>query len=124
MAGYLTTYGANAILDGTPMPTTLWIKGHLGDPGVNGTANPAAETDRLDFTRLPAVLGVSVNDGRVVMVGVAVATEDWTHLTLWSASSGGNCWWVIPLTATLSIIAGNAIALPNAILSLTLERWS
>ena len=39
-----TTYGANAILDGTPVPATLYAKLHVGDPGVNATANPATES--------------------------------------------------------------------------------
>lgn len=123
MAGYLTTYGANALLDGTAMPATLWIKGHLGDPGVNATANAAAETDRFAFTRAAAVLGSTSNAARVAMTNEAFATEDWTHLSLWSASSGGNPWWIVPLTATLSIVAGTQIVLPISTLILSFERW-
>ena len=124
MAGYLTTYGANAILDGTAMPTTLWIKGHLGDPGVNGTANPAAETDRFAFTRAAASLGSASNAARVAMADEASTTEDWTHLSLWSASSGGNPWWIVPLTADLAVVAGTQIVLAISTLVLSFERWS
>ena len=33
MAGFLTTYGANGVLSSIPMPSTLYAKGHLGNPG-------------------------------------------------------------------------------------------
>ena len=49
-----STYGANAILDGTAMPATLYAKLHIGNPGAAGTSNPAAETSRKSFTRVAA----------------------------------------------------------------------
>lgn len=121
----LATPGADAFLNGTALPTTLYVQGHVGNPGTNGTANVAAETDRVPITgwgaagsggagfraKASSVLGEVLN---------AAANETWTHVTYWSASSGGTCWFVdniadvtIAIAETIQIDVGAAvIALP------------
>lgn len=89
----LTTYGANAILDGTPLPDPLYMQAHTGAPTDAGTANVATETSRVAVARTAAAAGVATND-------LEAGWENWpadetiTHITFWDASSGGNCWMI------------------------------
>lgn len=124
MAGYLTTYGANAILDGTAMPATLYIKLHIGNPGVNAANNAAAETTRQAMTRDAASAGATQN-AAVIQWFNAAATEVITHISLWDDVSAGNPWWVIPRTGGgLSVNATDTITIDDSDLDLILELWS
>jgi hypothetical protein len=38
------TYGANAVLDGTAIPATLYFKLHVGNPSAAGTSPLATPT--------------------------------------------------------------------------------
>lgn len=123
MAGNLTTYGANALLNGTAMPATLWVKGHLSDPGVDALLGAGVEDTRFSFTRTTSTLGTCSNSARRSIPSAATA-EDWTHLSLWDDEFAGNPWWVVALTAPLTIGVGNEIALPANALVISLERWT
>jgi hypothetical protein len=71
-----------------------WVKYHVGDPGTAGTTNPATETDRVEVTwdtPSTAVAGVvtMTHTNDLELTNVA-GTEDYTHGSVWSASSGGD----------------------------------
>lgn len=109
----LATPGANALLDGTPLPATLWVQLHVGNPGANGTANVATETTRKSFTRTAAAGGVSANSG-LMQWPAYPASETITHVSVWSASSSGTCWFIgdpgnqsIAVNDTVQILAGD-----------------
>lgn len=123
MAGYLTTYGATALLNGTAMPTTLYAGLHTGDPGVDAVNNSGSETRRLTVTLGTALAGEVENVG-TSSITLAVATETITYLSLWDALVDGNPWWVVPLGTSLGVTVGHTIQLSEAILSLTFELWS
>lgn len=123
MPGHLTTYGANAILSGIAMPTTLYLAGHLGDPGVDADTSPAGETRRVSFG-LDAPAGGATANGTEATLALATDSETWTHVSLWDASSGGNPWWVLELEAPVLISSGQTIRLAAAALSLSLTLWS
>lgn len=123
MTGFLTTYGANQILSGTAMPTTWWIKGHLGNPGVDGTSLPAFEDTRFSITMTGPVDGASENESRSKLEGT-ITTEDWTHLTLWDDQVAGNAWWVVPLSSLISVQVSNTISLQAGLLVLSFVRWT
>lgn len=81
----------------TPI-TNLYVALHKQDPGVNGTANPS-----LNTTRKALVLGQAVN-GTVAMIGqqpswTMSASEVLTHISVWSALTGGQFLWSAALTA-------------------------
>lgn len=114
----LSTYGADAFLDGTALPATLYIQWHIGDPGAAGTANPAAETTRRGFTRTAAA-AAAANPAADITVASPAASETWTHATLWDAAAAGNCWMVAPFAAAASIIAGVGVVVPAAAIDLT-----
>lgn len=67
---------------------------HVDDPGANGTANIAAENTRLSMTwDAPddSVAGVvTLTHTNDVAITTAAATEDWTHISHFSASTGGD----------------------------------
>lgn len=66
----------------------VWVNLHLGDPGTAGTANPAANTTRMQAAFLVPAGGATSNSAGVTWVGVP-ATETYSHVSLWSLASGG-----------------------------------
>lgn len=117
-----STYGANAVLNGTAMPATLYVKLHTGNPGAAGTANAATETTRKSFTRSTATTGTNSNSAALTWTSIA-GSEDATHFTAWDASSAGNCWIVGTVTAN-AYAAGDTFEIPAGDLDLTLDIWS
>lgn len=66
-----------------------FAKLHVGPPGAAGTANPAVETDRVAAT-FPATVTTQSMTNTNTMTWTAVAgTEDYTHISFWTAASGG-----------------------------------
>lgn len=88
---------ANADLDsrGAAFP---WIKLHVGDPGAAGTANAATNTTRKQASWASAAGGAIATNAELRWDNVP-ASEDYTHWTGWSASSGGTVGWSGTVTA-------------------------
>jgi len=114
--------GANAILDGTPLPATLYVQAHLGNPGANGTSNLATETDRQPFTRTAASGGTCTNASEIQWLNWP-ATEDVSHLSIWDASSGGTCWFIDDI-ADEGIQTGDSVTIIVGALAMSLNVWS
>lgn len=123
MAGYLTTYGANAILSGTAMPTTLYLQGHVAEPGVDADQAEAFETRRLEVTLTAPAAGAAENAGPSSF-SLAAATEEWTHVSIWDAASAGNPWWVVELGSPLNITEDDTVRIEAGLLDLSFELWS
>lgn len=123
MPGNLTTDGANAILDGTTPPVLWYAALHTGNPGPAGTLNPATETRRLVITMDNPAAGAAVSAIDATM-SFAAATETISHLVLWSASTGGIPWWVVPLAAPVNVTVGHTLRIPAGSLELAFELWS
>jgi hypothetical protein len=89
--GLSPTAGVDALTDwGT---TYRYVKLHVGDPGAAGTANPATNTTRVQAdwgtpdSSTPGVVTMTHTD---VLGWTSVpASEDYTHVSVWTASSGG-----------------------------------
>jgi hypothetical protein len=79
--------GANTALDAM-LAAYPWIKLHIGAPGSAGTSNPATETTRKQASWTSAAAGAASNSVALAWTSVA-ASEDYTHYSGWSASSGG-----------------------------------
>ena len=111
MAVGMSEATANAVLNAywnqtnITAPTAIWLQLHVGDPGANGTANVATETTRKDVTAVfaAASAGAVTSDTAVTWTSVA-GTEDFTHWTLWSASSAGTFYWSGTITANPVVI--------------------
>jgi hypothetical protein len=84
-----------------------WIKPHVGDPGAAGTANAAVETTRKQATWAATAAGVLASSGALQWTGVA-GSEDWTHFSAWSASSGGTFGFSGTVTA-VAMTAGQTV---------------
>lgn len=94
MATGLSTYLANSFLNAlgnaTAYSVTMpYIKLHIGDPGANGTANPATETTRKAVSFAVASAGSIVSDADITWTNIS-GSEDATHFTAWDNLSAGN----------------------------------
>ena len=94
MATGISNYLGNAWLDALGNATSFsvaqpYVKLHVGDPGANGTANPAVETTRKAASFGAASGGVLTSDAAISWTNIA-GSEDATHFTTWDALSGGN----------------------------------
>jgi hypothetical protein len=118
----LATPGANALLDGTPIPATLYLQLHTGNPGTNGTANVADVSTREAFSRTAASGGVATNSTEIQWLDVP-STEDITHITIWGAATDGICWFIDNI-ADESIFAGDTVTIVIGALSITFPVWS
>ncbi len=116
--GWSATAGNAALTSLTG--TYTWIKLHTGDPGANGTANAATETTRKQATWGTAASGAITTTAALTWSGVA-GSEDYTHFTVWSASTAGTFGFSGTITAA-AVTAGDnfTIAIGDLDLSLTL----
>lgn len=127
MATGLASATSNALLDALfnqtnyTAPTAIWIQLHVGDPGAAGTSNVATETTRKDITSSfsAASGGAVTNDVAVTWTGVA-GTEDFTHWSLWSASSAGTFYISGTITAN-AVTTGDTFTIPAGDLDVTLS---
>lgn len=95
----LAAADANAFLEwlfnATSMPAApanLWIQLHTADPGAAGTNAVAGNATRKDLTAAmgTAASGAITNTAALTWTAGEVDTsEDYTHISFWTASSGG-----------------------------------
>jgi hypothetical protein len=97
-----TSYGGNA---------SVFAKLHTADPGASGATAPATETTRQQVTfGSAASTGTISNTAAVEWTDVA-ATENYTHYSLWTASTAGNFLGSGTVTGG-SVAAGNNFTIP------------
>jgi hypothetical protein len=94
MATGLSAYTANKFLDALGNATAfsvadVYIKLHVGDPGANGTTNPATETTRKVVTFAAAANGSIASDSAATWTNIA-GSQDATHFTAWDNLTAGN----------------------------------
>jgi len=94
MATGLSAYTANKFLDALGNATAfsvtdVYIKLHIGDPGANGTSNPATETTRKVVTFAAASNGTIASDSAATWTNIA-GSQDATHFTSWDNLTAGN----------------------------------
>jgi hypothetical protein len=99
---------------------TVYVKLHTGDPGEAGTNNAATHTTRAAATFGTASGGAISNDAAVTFTSMA-ANETISHISLWDASSGGNCLWIGALTASKSVNTGDTFQINTGDLDITLD---
>jgi hypothetical protein len=66
---------------------TVGVKLHVGDPGADGTANPATETGLKAVTFAAASGGTIASDADVTWTSIA-GSEDATHCSFWDGTTG------------------------------------
>jgi len=113
----LTDYGENQCAANFAAVATLHVSLHTADPGETGASN---ELSGDGYARVPAAFtatGSSAdNDADVDWAAVTVNKGTVTHISIWDALSGGNCWWKGALSAsfdwpggTYSMAAGTIV---------------
>ena len=94
MATGLSSYLANAWLDSAGNASSfsvsaVYIKLHIGDPTLTGTANPATETIRNTASFGAASAGSLTSDADVTWTNIA-GSQTATYFSAWDAASAGN----------------------------------
>ncbi|MGW1532329.1 phage tail fiber protein [Streptomyces aureus] len=117
MAEGFSTAAANAVLD-TQGSTYPWIKLHVGAPGAAGTANAATETTRKQVTWASASAASKSSNADLVWTSVA-GSEDFTHYSQWTASSGGTFGGSGVITAN-AVATADTFTIPSGSFTLTL----
>lgn len=97
----------------------IWAQLHIGAPGAAGTSNVAAETDRIQVSFGAASAGAIANDAAVEWTNVA-ATETYTDVTLWDASTNGNFVGQDTLSSSAAVTAGDTFRIPIGDLDITI----
>lgn len=116
---------ADAILDAIcsavdlTAPTEFWVQLHTGNPGVDGTANVAAETTRQQAAFNAASGGSADTSGDLDWTSVA-ASETWTYVSFWDASTSGTFLASDSLVTPRVVVMGDDATLPAGDLSVTL----
>jgi hypothetical protein len=122
MAEGLSTSTANSILDAILNATsysvaTPFIKLHVGAPGAAGTSNPATETTRKAVSCSAAASGAITSDADIVWTNVA-GSEDYTHWSIWTASTAGTFVCSGTMTAN-AVVAADTFTIPAGDLDLS-----
>ena len=98
--------------------SATYLQLHIGDPGEDGTGNPAAETTR-ELVVFDVASGGSKSSSVTVEWTLVSNTETYSHWSLWDSSTGGNCLWYGALSANASVTAGDTFEITS--LTLTLD---
>lgn len=104
MAEGISVAAANTLLDALDAAYD-WVKLHTGAPGSAATANAATETTRKQVTMSAGSSAAIANTGALTWTNVA-GSEDYTHFSVWSASSGGSFGYSGTVTAN-AVTAGD-----------------
>jgi hypothetical protein len=107
-----TTYTANA---------AVYAKLHLGDPGAAGTSNAAANTTRQVVTFGSAAATGAISNTAAVEWASVSNTETYSHVSFWTASSGGTFLGSDDLSSTAAVTAGDTFRIPTGDLDVTLS---
>ncbi len=127
MAAGLSSYLANAFLDALGNNTsfavsTVYVKLHVGDPGVNGTSNAATETTRKSVSFSAASSGALASDADVTWTNIA-GSEDATFFSAWDNLSAGNFLFSGSISGN-AYTAGDTYVIPSGSLTVSLTLAS
>lgn len=118
MATGISSSGANTGIDAVTA-AGRWVKLHIGDPGSAGTSNPAGETTRKQATFAAASGGSAATSADLSWTNVSTS-EDYTHFSMWTASTNGTFLWSGTITAN-ALTAGDTFTIPSGSLVLSLS---
>lgn len=105
-----TAYSANA---------AVYVKLHIGDPGAAGTTNPAAETTRQQATFGAAAASGAISNTVAIEWTNVSTTETYSHISCWTASTGGTFLGSDDLSSTAAVTAGDTFRIPVGDLDIT-----
>jgi hypothetical protein len=93
---------------------------HTGDPGSAGTSSASAETTRKLWDFADAAAGSKSAQGTLPSWATwSAGSETISHVSVWSASSGGTFKYSYALTASKSVTNGDTLNLTSHSVSIT-----
>jgi hypothetical protein len=119
----ISNYAELKILDHTTgrsawtMPSNVYVKLHLGDPGEAATSNAAVEATRKVAAWSAAASGAIATSATLEWTNVST-TETYTHWSLWDALTAGNALWSGALSSSAAVTAGDTFQITSLTLSL------
>ena len=103
----LTLSARNSILPSL-LSGTVYIALHTGAPGDSATANEVTDGS---YSRKPATFSINAATGTAILDAAITfslsSTLTLTHISIWSAASGGNASNSQPLTAPTQVASGS-----------------
>jgi hypothetical protein len=120
----VTNYLRDALLDhllatsALTHATDVYVKLHGGAPGLDADQNAATETTREAAVFAAASGGVATTSTDSQWTSVST-TEDYTHYSVWDASSGGNPYFLGAFPETYSLQSGGDFAIPAGAMTVT-----
>jgi uncharacterized membrane protein YgdD (TMEM256/DUF423 family) len=95
-------------------PTNIWIQLHTADPGAAGTNAVAGNATRKDLTAAMGTAsgGAITNTAAITWTtGEVDTSEDYTHWSLWTASTAGTFLFSGTVTAN-AVTTGDEFTIP------------
>lgn len=125
-AGLATIATANAMLNGLRAggaafgpPAGTYAQMHTGDPGAAGTSNISVGcTTRSALSQAAAASGAIAENGTAPTFLNAATSETLTHVSVWSAITGGTFLYSIALTSSKPWAGGDTFTLTTCGISL------
>ena len=99
------------------MPTTVYVKLHLGDPGEAATSNAAVEDTRKSAAWATAASGAIATSATLEWTSVST-TETYSHWSMWDDLTAGNALWSGALSTSAAVTAGDTFQITSLTLSL------
>ena len=123
MATGISSYLADELLDAVGNASsfsvgTVYIKLHIGDPGANGTSNPATETTRKSASFGAASAGTLTSNADITWTNIA-GSQDATFFTAWDSLTTGNFLFSGSITGN-AYTAGDTYVIPSGSLTVSL----
>lgn len=123
MATGISSYLADELLDAVGNNSSfavgaVYIKLHIGDPGANGTANPATETTRQTASFGASSSGTLTSDADITWTNIA-GSQDATFFTAWDSATTGNFLFSGSITGN-AYTAGDTYVIPSGSLTVSL----
>lgn len=123
----LSDYAENALLNTfrnvAAQYSQVWCQLHYGSPGEDGSSS--ASTGHTGGDRRQCTFGApgsgSMTTTSALTWSSMANNETISHVSLWSASVGGNCLWTGQLDQSKAVTTGDSFTIPSGSLTLTLD---
>jgi len=100
-------------------PAGFFVKLHTADPGASGATAAAGNTTRQSASMALASAGAITSDAAVTWTSVST-TETYSHVSFWSAVSGGTFLGSDDLAVSRAVTAGDTFTIATGDLDITL----
>ena len=121
----ISNYAEGKLLDAVFNNTSFavaarYVQLHIGDPSETGASNGAGETTRKSVTSAASASGTFTSTNDLIWTNVST-TETYSHISVWDASTAGNCLWTGALTAPKAVNAGDTFTIATGSLTVSLD---